>query len=173
MSQAALITATVAFLRERLGLDADTCAESDEGKPLPMSGEVFYGVHDGPWTADNFECLREYFGVSVTVTVRAGQVPFDRTGPELLSKAKAGITDRCLEVRAAMHSNYADVMNKANVALGTLVNGFVEPLRFLDGGRRARRGPDWFAATGQKAAGYSQTLTFGKAMRVQTIESQA
>jgi len=47
----------------------------------------------------------------------------------------------------------------------------VQPLFFRDGGRPTPRGADWFSATKDAKAGISQTLTFGDALREQTIES--
>lgn len=168
MSQQSIVRAAVAHLRTQLSLDVYTCDETDDGKPTPSAGPVFYGVHPGEWRNSADDSLDETYGVLVTITMRL-DVPWDRAGPELLGKATTGLAARCAALRVKVHSSYT-LMDLANTLIADPANKFVEPLRFTDGGRRARRGGDWWIASGkEKYAGYSQTMTFGRARRVQLI----
>lgn len=169
-----LILATVEHLRTALTLDAKVCDEQPDGQPPPNAGQVYYAVHQGGWTNAADEYLDELCGVLVTITLRAGYVPKDRTSLTLFR----AIRPMCSLVRQHVHDNYA-LMNlantKLNAAFGHTVNGFVEPLRFRSVSPPAVRGPDWFSAeaqpNGHTITGVSCTLVFERARRVQTLES--
>lgn len=173
MSQRALLLATREVLRGRLGLSQEECEVTVDGQPLPVAGEWFYAVHPGSWTNSSDLNLSEEYGVLVTVSVRIGMVPWDRVGQELLARVWDGLVAQCEKVRATLHMNYT-LMNDANTLIGqaTEWNRLIVPLMFLDGGRAQRRSGDWFSArTRGGVSGLSQTLTFGRAVREQTLES--
>ncbi len=173
MSQRALLLATRDHLRTKLGLKPEACEITFQGMPLPMSGETFFGVWEGDWNCQSTESLEETYGVSVTISVRLPAVPQDRQGPEILAKAGWGLMELAEQVRAAIHSNY-ELMDAANALIkSSTTNGFVEPLRFKNGGRNERKAGDWYAARGEKQAGMARTLTFGDAKRIQVIDHTA
>lgn len=168
-----LILAVVDFLRSKdgLSLPASECDEQPDGQPPPNAGQVYYAVHEGNWRNNHDEHLDEYMGVNVTITVKAGFSPKDRQNIAILRDLRA----RRANLRRAIHNNYV-LMNLANSKLTQALgpdNGFVEPLRFRDGGKPEPRGPEWFFAEGKNhvEAGVSATLRFENARRVQTNES--
>lgn len=167
-----LLQAVLDHLRASLALDESTSEVMPTGKPPAFSGDTFYVVHPGQIGTDQVEGLEETFGVDVTITLRTGSVPADRVGTELILNTTTGIYARAAAVRAKLHMRYADVMNDANAALGSGVNGFVEPLWFLGAGRVQEQGAAWFSAKATTAnpAGISLTLSFGRARRIQVIE---
>jgi len=171
-----LIIATVEHLRgiAGLSLDAKTCDEQPDGQPPPNAGQIYVSVHEGSWTNTQDECLDEYCGVNVTVTLRAGFTPQDRKALTLNRRLRVIRA----QIRAAVHNNYT-LMNLANTKLvsdfGHADNGFIEPLRFRNAGKIDVKGPDWFWADadtkGTPASGVACTLVFERARRVQTNES--
>jgi hypothetical protein len=169
MSLDALITATVNQLRTALSLDETTCDEAagDDGRPPNFAGQVFYGVHEGEWSNDSDLSLDERLGVHVTITLRTALDPLDR-----LKLARSELRQRADAVRKTLHMSYT-VLNAVNVILGNTVNGLVEPLVFVDGGKNVVRGPDWFGSDdiNDGPTGLSRTLRFARALRVQTLES--
>lgn len=179
MSQRVLLLAVRDTLRDRVPLKAEECEVTGDEQPFPIVGDRFVGVHPGYWRQTGVGLdLDEEYGISVTVSVRATKVASDRVGPQLLAKARGGLLELCEQVRAAIHmdsqeSATAGVLPRANQMLGNQVNGFEEPLIFQDGGRATKRGAAWFGGSGARLAGLSQTLLFGRARRIQTIESMA
>ena len=144
-------------------------------EPAPACGELFIRIYPGNWSVigkDEGADLDEVYGVNICVTRRLNYSPLDRTGTEVLIKATTGLEDVCALIRTYLHYNYT-LMNAVNTALGGSVNGFIEPLRFRDGGIPIVRGADWFSAEDETLAGLSQTLIFGGARRLQTVESMA
>jgi hypothetical protein len=180
----ALLLATVDYLRSPsgLGLSSDQCDEQPDGQPPPVAGQVYYAVHEGEWTNNDDLALDEHFGLEITITLRSGVVPRDRTAIGILRDLRR----RAAALRAKVHMAYG-ILDLAGGSYGGGVwtggrgyslaatdNGFVEPLVFLNAGRPSPRGPDWFGAEGaaDPPTGVSRTLAFGRARRVQTIESQ-
>jgi hypothetical protein len=160
------------------GLSDTECDLSFDGSPPPVCGERFVAVHAGSWVGSgNRNCLEEVYGVQVTVTVRMGRAPRDRIG-NLLVGPEGEALDRTLEaVRASLHADPRSewVRQRANEIIGVADNGFVETLAFLGGGQPQAKGPEWFGAVvgedqGPMPVGIAQTLTFGRAKRVQVVE---
>lgn len=187
MSQRALLLAVRDRLRQPtvdggLAYTAEQCEVMFDGKPKPNCGEFFVAVHAGSWTGRDCEALDESYGVQVTVTRRIAYAPYDRPTDPLTDASDA--LDKLLEaIRAKLHADpgpraAADpqqypVLTLANAYIANPANKFVEPLRFRDGGTPAFKGADWFHAEGVgDECGVAQTLTFGGARRVQTIESE-
>ena len=179
MSQAALCLAVKARLQSVLTWDDNTCDVMFDGQPKPMAGELFVAVWPGSWTTNDIEGLDEYFGVNVTVTRKFGYSPKDRGGTELWTKAVMGMEALLNRIKVALHHDVGGdaIMAAANAIINATSthNGFIEPLRFRNGGRPELKGPDWFEATpegeGWSIAGVAQTMMFDRARRVQTIES--
>jgi hypothetical protein len=165
---------------QALGLGKANCEITHDGSPFPIAGEVFVAVSPGYWrdAGSNGTCLQEEFGVNVTVSMRLPKVPIDRIGPELLAKANIGLLSVCDKIRAVIHMDPYDavensVLGRANMSMGTSVSGFLLPLQFVDGGRAELKPAPWFQAKGEPSAALCQTISFGKALRVQRIEDQS
>lgn len=180
MSQGILCTAVVTRLQSVLSLSSTSVEFMFDGQPPPMCGEEFFAVWPGAWRPNDIEGLDEEFGVNVTLTRRARFAPKDRRATEIWTKLTTGMDARLRQIIAAIHLDKGSdaILNAANTLLGGSVNGFVEPLKFRDGGRPEIKGPDWFSADnegggGLMNAGVAQTLMFGGARRIQTIESMA
>ena len=191
MSMRALLLATRDHLRSALsaGTDYDPqhCEIVDEdGKPHASMGEWFIGIHEvGDWVTEDVEGLSEVYGIGITITVRQPKVQQDRfwkllvgtTDPADIAGRKSllGLVET---IRTAMHLDVGSdiVINTANQYIegfGVTVNGFVEPLRLKSMGRSTKQGPAWFGSEDRNVqiAGYSRTIIYGGAKRVQTIES--
>lgn len=164
------------------------CEVQFDGAPPPTCGMYFIAVHAAGWENrnENGTCLDEFYGVDVTVTVRATVQPKDRLGPNLL----AGPGGQCLDVileglRAFVSGNYT-LMTLANTGAaysigdGVTASGFKTPLWFKNGDIPQEQGPAWFSAEGDTLedsltpapTGLSQTLHFGESNRVQDIAGQ-
>lgn len=206
MSQAALMMAARDRLQLLLSLTRDSCDIGLDGKPKPACGELYVAVHPAGWSPgpDGGDVgIDEVFGIAVTITRRLNEAPGDRWGSEIWVKKDTGIEpiarrvalelagdttgdittqSRYLVLQAA--NEYIRVWGRAG-GLGLppewegsteWAGGFVDPLKFRDGGNPAPRGTDWFSAAPpsgelgeQIEAGVSQTLTFGGARRLQMI----
>lgn len=181
MSQRALCLAVRDRIRTALSLDSTTCKFTPDGMPPPIAGELYVAVHPGPWRGIDIEGLAEVVGVSITVTRRIGEAPYDRQGEEVWAKATEGMEETLRAILAAIHLDNASwaTMAAANAYISGTVNKFVEPLRFVDGGRPEPKGPEWFSADDYEGrgrfanAGLAQTMRFDGAKRYQTIESMA
>jgi len=163
-----LLAATVTHLKTQLSLDDTNCSEEPEGQPPPFSGELYYAVHQGEWSNRSDLDYDETYGLMVTITKRATFAPVDRE----YSSVFQSLRTLAAALRTKIHMNYP-LINAANVLLTGAVNGFIEPLVFLSADIPQAKGPDWFWAEGDNEphAGAAITLTFGRARRIQTIES--
>ena len=178
MSQLALLKAVRDVLRAAPVSYANAqCEVMFDGQPPPNAPEKFIAVHPGNWSATDFDSLDERYAVDITVTVRVGKVPRDQMGLNALVGPTGASLDRELElIRKTIHSSYT-VLTNANTIITAAADGFVEPLRFRNASAPQPRGPEWFHAYSQNEEpiqppmGLSQTLSFGEARRVQTIES--
>lgn len=186
MSYRTLLLATRNRLRDTLvsgGLayPSAVCEVQLGPEPPPVCGEKFVSIHEGSWQAEDIEGLSETFGLDVTVTFRVAKVPEDRQGTNaLVGPTGASLDEECRKIVACIHLDKGGdaVLNAANTLLGGTVNGFCEPPRFRGADIPRLRGPDWFGAEDVSSGriqnmGLSQTLHFGGAKRVQTIESMA
>lgn len=184
MSQRALLLAVRDQLRlsppQGVGLATEECDVRPSGRPPPNVGERYVAISPSYWRGQDIEGLEEELGVQVTVTVRGAKVPDDRFGAYLLVGPTGQSLDELLEkIRAVMHLDRgADaILNRANTTIGVSANGFVEPLRFREAGRPEEMRQDWFEGREggrvprDTIVALVQTLTFGGARRVQTVES--
>jgi hypothetical protein len=176
-------------LREFVPLTAAQCEISDhpEGMPPPACGELFVAVHAGAWgpyPGGTSEGIDETIGVRVTVTVRTGKTAKDRLGQNVWAgPAGSSLDETCRKVLVAVHLDAfllaTFYRENANATINTDFpgiprSGFATALEFEDGGTPTRRGPYWFSAEGNDdpPAGLSQTMTFGRARRVQNLQGQ-
>lgn len=183
---AALLLATVDFLRDEAGLSADECDLSMDGMPQPPCGNRFVAVHFG-YERDNGshgESLDKTYGVSVTVTMRSASMSPRKAVREILTgldKVKPGVLALMDRIETLLHQDPiseiradAGLRARANKFIGTVTaNGFIVPLETLDKGMPRWQNAAWFGEAGNNPyAGISQTARFGNATRVQKIEEQ-
>lgn len=186
MSMRALLIATRTAILDHLGVAANDpkrfliCDVTDDGRPKPASGQVFYGLVGGSISNSQAQCLDEFYDLRVLITLKAGYSPTDKLGQELLLSAGApgvansgGLWSRAEKLRSYLHMRYS-VIDAANVEITAAANGFVRPLTFLGASYLGVRGPEWFDAEAQDdpTAGVVMELRFGNAQRIQVIESQ-
>lgn len=189
MSMVSLLNATKTAVQSMLGLTAgieadDVCDITDDGSPKPSSGQVFYGIVGNSFSNTYDLGLDETYDFEIIITLRAGYSPEDRTGSELLLKPQTvnqpntgGLWARVEALRAHLHMNdllRIDANTNATYGIGNAANGFVVPPVFLGAQYLGAKSPDWFSAEGADDAitGVAAKLTFGRAERVQTIESE-
>lgn len=184
MSMAALLKGAKSAIETHLGIASDSKRDSivdvtEDGRPKPSSGQVFYGIVGTTMSNQQTQSLHESYGISVTITLRAGYSPHDKLGQELmLKKATAGqpntggLWDRAERLRAALHMSYS-LIEAANTEIGGSENGFYHPLIFQSCQYLGVRGPDWFDAEGDShsPSGVVMLIQFGEAKRLQPIES--
>lgn len=173
MSMRALALGTRDYLRSVLSLDSTNSEVCIDGQPPAFAGEWFYAVHPGGWRhqSSGDDHPDEVYSLSVTLTTRGGRAPFDRWWTEILALADTGLLARAEAVRAKLHLNYSAMAEwNTNIAgEGVTVAGFVEPLRFESCTAPQRRGPSWFHGKGARDSGFSLTLSFGGARRIQDV----
>lgn len=164
-----------------LGWTSRECGRGVDGRPYPkFGGEWFATVwHDGSRRAgpDVATCLDEEHGVSVTVTVRANRIPFDRWHDYLRDQLEY----RCNQVVALIgRDTYNNrVINAANTLAGfrnagspdggvTRV-GFAGLFVWQGTDVIEEKGPDWFSASLEQhdICGLAQRVRFGGIRRMQ------
>lgn len=170
-------------LKTALHLSDDECEVMPDGQPIPSCGQRFVAVHEGDWnilgpgTGSDYD-LDETMGVSVTVTWRIHQYPFDRLGPELLYRPGEGADNFIRRIIAAVHHNQTGIRIAANTRIanewGSTPDGFCTTLTAGSAGRWEWKTDDWFMAetdvdTPWRFAGIARTIAFIGAQRIQTI----
>lgn len=205
MSMTALAGAVRETIQTMLGLNttpnangmviADlTCDLTSEGQPKPASGQVFYGIVLEGMSSNSTMDLDRDFRLKVIITLRSDYSPVDRTGTELLLKAKTtantgGLWARVEELidkdQGGLHLNYS-VLDKAggsygggvwtggkSYSLANTVNGFAQPLAFRSAIYLGVKGPDWFwgdsAGEGSVYSGVAAEVVFAFARRIQVV----
>lgn len=160
-----------------LNYAADRCDIMVDGMPPPAAGEWFIAIHQGNWTGQYIEGFAEDCALQITVSVRAPVLPFDRIGHLLYEKTPnfKGLWWFVEEIRVSLALDVGgdDILNKANVYIGTSANGFQQTTQLIaDMGRPQRQGPHWFGSDEMEVeiAGVSQTLSIGPFGRFQGIE---
>lgn len=157
-------------LRNKLNLDEHHCEVQPDGKPPAFSGQVYVAVHPGELTLvpPDAEAWLASVGICVTVTMKAGKLPADRFGTDLVAlvsdsaaPAAMAITQLSEKVAKFLHLSYTALEN-ALAYLEPNTQGFTEPLRMQSLGRPAAKGPDWFGSEQRQAvaAGWAQEIRF-------------
>lgn len=177
MSMGALLEAVATKLRTATGLPAGNVDVRDDGEPPNFAGELFIAVHPGSIGSDATECLDESYSITVTITRRRGYIPDDKVGQEMITNRRTGLYYRVDQVRAALHGKWDYILpvsdeTTANGIIGALANGFIETLAYRGCSVPRKVGAEWFGGGGDREAGSVVEMTFDRARRVQTIESQ-
>lgn len=179
MSMRALLLAVKEHLldSETQGLNyrEEFCDVNPDGQPpSAIVPDLYVSIWPSSWGTQQVEGLCENLGISITVSLRAKGIPYDRWGKELILKNKTGLLYHLDRIKSHMHLDHAEdaIITRANKHITTAANGFVEPLRFQDGGRIEVKGGQWWRSKpGDPQQGLAQTLSFSASGRYQTIES--
>jgi len=191
MSAVALAQAVRDVIQARIQIngknpDATVCEVGLSGMPKPGSGQVYIAVHLGGWqpVSGDYD-LEEEYTVRVTVTVRLGSTPTDRHGLAVWVAATAGLDAICRAIVQALHQNQ-QVRLFANSGKSYSIgdsgpstpDGFYTTVQFTGAEPPQPQRASWFLA-GESPdpdnaaelalSGVSQTLSFGKARRCQTV----
>lgn len=179
MSQRALALGVRDELRAKMSLDDSVCdVVPPPGKPPAASGELFVAVWEAGFSNNQTESRYDLHRINVTVTRRTPVAPDDREAEEIIHSAVIGLEIVADQIAALIHDSY-HVRQKANnyllsVAGNRDVYGFTEPLRFLDGSRTDEKSGEWFSGERRDAAaGRALTLSFGRALKLQSNAIQA
>jgi hypothetical protein len=119
-------------------------------------GDVFLGVHQGAYRSDMDNCLNEYFGVNLTLTMKV-ICPADRIGDQLLAKeiaAKPGpggspsFNARMNTLASLLHMDWGVLQDANNNLISLLpgaqtIYGFSEPARFRGMDEPQLVGQEW------------------------------
>lgn len=198
MSMDALLQGFRNALRARLGDSRGQVVQvSDDGRPPPTCGQVFYGIVGGEVqnNSDQDDQLDESYSLSVLITLRASYTPEDRFATELLvrdripttpgppqpsatnatNRNKGGIWRRAEDLRVWGHGNWTDIMTAANEAAGgDAVQGFCEAMKFRKITFLGTKDYAWFGCEPDDespAAGVAIRVDFDKARRIQEIST--
>lgn len=170
----ALLLAVRDSLKTSLSYTEAQCEVGWDGRPHPKAGQVFVAVHPGGIREEYVEGRADVYNLTVTLSMRIGQLPVDRVGKSLVVLATTGLYDRAHAIAACLHRN-TTVMSDANTTIGGSANGFCEALRFLSMSIPQQQGPEWWWAEddANPPVGLSIAIEFGECRRFQTYESQA
>lgn len=174
MSIGAVAKATRDALQTAFSLDSNSCEVGFDGQPKPACGEKYYAVHQvshgavsGDWD------LGEEYQLAVTITLRMGFAPKDRWGISVWL-ATGGLEELCRQAIVSIHHNQA-LRIAANVYITGGASGkILTPLQFIRLDNPTPRDYSWFTAAQPEGdrppeCGASQTITFGKCQRCQSI----
>jgi hypothetical protein len=183
---AALLKAVEERAQAILTLTSSNVLVRPTGKPPAFSGEEFWSIHPGEFTNDLDTGRRDTYSIRVTLTRRSGSYPDDRRGDELIAKATTGMYARVNLLIAGLHMDYlvldyvggtfgaGNWTGGKSYSLTTAVNGFVEPLMFMQCSEPQEVGASWFHSDeAEDVSGYAILIVFGDARRIQTVESDS
>lgn len=169
-----------------LNYDQATCDVMDDEKPMPRCGNFFLSIHDGLVSSDADNQLNEWYGFTVTLTIRLRTSlsgPTDRSSTvSNLARVplgeRYGFYAKADRIRNLLHMNWGFVVltgqnpNSANDNISQwvdgIVYGFCEPMRYLGMEIPKVVGGEWFASEPDDPdMGIKASLNFGKARRMQ------
>ena len=178
MSQRALCLAVRDKLQLAFGWNEAQCDLTPEGKPPAVCGELFVGVSEDGMDNSQAESLDEIHRVSVVVTKRLPQAPWDRASQEIIHKAVVGAEVIADQVKAFVHRNYA-ILTLANLYLNEAIPstqtiyGFCVPLLYRGQTRAQEKDGSWFQGEADApSSGVAITMSFGVAERLQSVALQ-
>jgi hypothetical protein len=175
MSQAAIMKAVRDKLRTSFSFTEASCEVGFDGSPKPACGEHYIAVHPGRWAGISGDWdLGEEFEVLVTHTLRMGFAGKDRWGIAVWL-AEGGMEEIIRQTVVAIHHDQAVRIAADAFITGGASGKMLTPLILVGVQPPTPRGPDWFSAAPAEGdyqvaeCGVSQTITFGKCQRVQSI----
>lgn len=170
-----LLYGTKSFLLEKLKYNGASLNEGQidvmvDGRPPPISGDIFIAVHPGGFRGTSMEILDVNCQVNITVTLRTTQVPYDRTGIFSIVDQKLGLGPLTQLIIEYIHMNYIILQyaGKYINEVSGLCNQWIEPLRLNICSPPRFVGGEWFHAEGEaREEAIIQTISFADARRVQ------
>ena len=146
------------------------------GRPPAMAGERFVAVWGRKVSRHQNRALDERYEVRITVSMRGGQVPWDRWGSGLWLRATEGLEAVVRPIVAQIHgagANGIALLNAANQLLLGSTDKFLSgvPLLFREEIGPEPKAPRWWGAGEGTWAGIASTLVFGEAQRIQLIDN--
>jgi len=177
MSQAALLEA----VRDRLIKQLKYVLHKDidilpSGKPAPIAGQRFVSVWGRKRSTKEHRALDERYEVKITVSLRGGNVPWDRWGDGIWLKALRGMESSVREIVAVIHGSGDDgisLLAAANDLIGPTSNKFLTGVPLIFSGEQGPdpRGASWWGKPDENWAGIVSTLTWGEAQRIQLVDN--
>src|SRR6185312_7222743 len=114
MIEALLFAVRDALRKPAFGFDARSCDVRVDGRPKPISGDIYLAIHQAPSTSDMDNALDEYFAFDLALTHRV-TVPLDRVGDQELAlklasqpgpRGQLSMNRRLEGLRAFLHMNW-------------------------------------------------------------------
>lgn len=172
--QSALEEACLRAVREELGYTGRDSARTFDDRPPPSAGDVFLSI----WSDNAREggskrtALYVEFGLSVTLSLRFGRVPFDRR-----VEVRDEMEWRLNKVTTLLHK---DVWDFRHSRVAEQILGIASPKRAYHGGLAFQRWlplmevtADWYHGAGGQGGdaevGIAQTAVFARSVNVQAV----
>jgi len=166
----ALTHAVAEYLQKHAGFNTGEVGVHGRGRPPASAGMVYAAVHAGDWMSGGpGHNLDLKVAVSVTLSVKLGQIPLDRWQYSGSYSADDGLEIISLLVLKCLHQRY-DVITLANTKLSNGVSPFMEPLSFVRSGEPQEREAQWWSGSVTQSKGplgLSRTLQFSGARIIQ------
>jgi len=164
--------AIAAVTRETFGLTDQDIRPMVTAAPVQMGAKLFVSIHEASWrnTAGDIDWLNEVFGIDLTISVRAGNIPLSQWGLEITSDQDFRLDYAARAMIGLIHGNYPQIMQRANQMLVGGQSIFYRPVHFSYADNPMPRGSAWWGAEDAKdagRAGVSQTLHFIEAERAE------
>lgn len=178
MSEAAICQAVLDRIKTVLTLPNARCIDiRPDGSPTSgITSEVFIAVSNGGQTfGDLNNAIDEYQAVDVTISLRTTREHVDYWGRKVSESWERSMTHAVRKIIGAVHLN-PDLINAANSTLETEISSpFIEMLRVKSVSGNQKRTAEWWGADAVPKSnpiiGYSRTIQFGKARRIQSMDS--
>jgi hypothetical protein len=182
LSQRAITLAVRDYLAGITGWDNTKLDCTPGGQPSPVAGETFVSVHSGG--CDNVSDLNvdEVYSVLITISQRAGRIPFDRVSNELIHKMEVGMDALVDAIKSLVHMDPRayKILKRANEYIEESHDnafpgpyGFSEPLRFRNCTIAQPKPAGWWhGESSPEIAGFSMVMTFNRARRIQDTRNQ-
>lgn len=133
-----------------------SCKLMPDDRPAPNSGREFISLYCSAWNpidGDALYAFHEEFEITVAVTTRIGDIPFDRIGEagiykdeDIFVQQTYSAEERIREIVTIIHPNYVEFAAELNALIGTRQKAY-DKLWFIGADSKpAIVGPDHFHA---------------------------
>lgn len=147
-----LLQAVRDTLRTAMTADHKTIGVRAGGQPPATMGQWFIGIDEGGEDSDQKLHLAEISKVAVSLTVRLGVFPGERTD-EIYLNSLRGFRTYERQIKRALHGNQA-VRTAANVLLAAAATAdyypFQTPVYYVGRGPTSFHGSEWLLGAGEK-----------------------
>lgn len=178
MSAEAAAAAIRSHLRAALALTDLECDVEESGQPPATCGQRYIAIRVTPiFARDQPEnAFAELYQCTITVTVRAQDIPADAHGTEVIHSAVNALFKLCRQIAIEIHTNRYAIMALMNELLEEGSQPFIEPLDWVGNNPDPDPvDPGWFGSdtqdpsfTERNPAGYKMDLNFGGLYRIQS-----